>query len=108
MEQEALTLTRQDHILRASLHCEIDHHTAKPIRTAIDAELVREVPDLLILDFAGVRFMDSSGIGLILGRAQHAGECGCQVRVEGLSPTLCRLVSLSGVEKVRNITVAKN
>ncbi len=91
--------------LFASLASEIDHHTAKGIREAIDEMLFKLSPDVLVLDFSEVKFMDSSGIGLIIGRAELAGEMGCELRLVGLSGTLLRIARLSGIEKIKNITI---
>ena len=55
--------------LAAYLSGEIDHHAAQSLRKEIDAQIDDRLPELLTLDFSGVTFMDSSGVGLILGRA---------------------------------------
>lgn len=91
--------------LVAEISCEIDHHTAKEIRQIIDEKLVNKEFKILILDFSGVSFMDSSGIGLILGRAAKAEEVGATVEVVGLSSGLRRLVRMSGMERIPNIRV---
>ena len=92
-------------ILTATLGGEIDHHLVKEQREAIDAMLFRKKPEILMLDFSSVKFMDSSGIALIIGRADIAEGLGCKVCVKGLSGTLKKLVRLSGVEKLKNLTV---
>ena len=56
--------------LAAYLSGEIDHHAAQSLRREIDAQVDDRLPELLTLDFSGVTFMDSSGVGLILGRDQ--------------------------------------
>lgn len=89
----------------AKLTCEIDHHTAKIIREQTDRYLLEKRPKILTLDFSGVNFMDSSGIGLIIGRVDKAGEMGAEVRIVGLSGTLMRLVRMSGVEKLKGLNV---
>ena len=91
--------------LTAYICCEIDHHTAKVIREATDARLSEERPAELVLDFSGVPFMDSSGIGLILGRLDKAGELGGTVILSGLSEPLMRLIRLSGILRMRNLSV---
>ena len=91
--------------LCARLLPEIDHHTAKGMREDIDEMLFKLTPVSLILDFSDVKFMDSSGIGLIIGRAEIAGELGCDVKIFGLSKMLSRIVRLSGIEKIKNITI---
>ena len=91
--------------LIATPTCEIDHHTAKYIREKIDRELLSSRADILVLDFSEVRFMDSSGIGLIIGRAEAAGNVGASVRVVGLSPILMKIVRLSGIDKISNLSI---
>jgi anti-anti-sigma regulatory factor len=51
--------------------------------------------------------MDSSGIGLIIGRSQVAEICGAGVRLVGLSPALMKLVRLSGIERIKNVYIGK-
>ena len=53
--------------LAAYLSGEIDHHAAQTLRREIDAQVDDRLPELLTLDFSGVTFMDSSGVGLIPG-----------------------------------------
>ncbi len=100
-----LTIKEESGLLLAYLSCEIDHHVAKGIRDAIDAELIIKKPRILRLDFSAVDFMDSSGIGLIIGRADKAAAVGTTVEICGLSPRLCRLVRMSGVEKLKNLKI---
>ena len=52
--------------LAAYLTGEIDHHAAQALRREIDAQIDARMPELLTMDFSGVTFMDSSGVGLIL------------------------------------------
>lgn len=106
MEKEIITFSRSGPSLVARINCEIDHHTAGRLRTRIDHELFSERPQVLRLDFCDVRFMDSSGIALILGRVESAGAVGAKVHLEGLSPTLFKLVRLSGIERIKNLTVS--
>ena len=106
MEKEIITFSRSGPSLVARINCEIDHHTAGRLRSRIDRELFVERPKVLRLDFYDVRFMDSSGIALILGRVESAGAVGAKVHLEGLSPTLFKLVRLSGIERIKNLTVS--
>ncbi len=105
MERENLTFQKRDDTLIACLCCEIDHHTARHLRQRLDSELFLHRPRTLIMDFSGVKFMDSSGIALILGRCEAARAVGAVVTVKGLSPVLYKLVRLSGLERVRGLTV---
>ena len=105
MDSGAVTFSENSGTLVAILNSEIDHHLAKGQREAIDTMLFRKKPSVLVLDFSRVRFMDSSGIALIIGRTDIAESLGCTVSVRGLSGTLKKLVKLSGVEKLKNLTV---
>ncbi len=100
-----LRLERKGNTLCAYLSCEIDHHTAKEIRRTVDCKVKESVPDELILDFSGVAFMDSSGIGLILGRLELCREVGIPLRVRGHTGLVGRLITMSGVGRLRNITL---
>ncbi len=103
--QKNLILSEEGRILTAHLSGEIDHHSAKTMREEIDARLCKDKPSILILDFSSVGFMDSSGIGLIIGRSEIAEALGACVRLRGLSGTMKKVVKLSGIEKIKNITV---
>ncbi len=105
MGSEAIFLTRED-TLSVILPGEIDHHAAKPIREKTDIKLFEYSPRLLVMDFSAVSFMDSSGIGLILGRAELCEELGCRIRLKGLSGTLMKLIRLSGIEKIKNLSIS--
>ena len=105
--QEDVVFKRCDGELVAAIRCEIDHHTAKRMREKIDREIFLTRPECLVLDFSAVRFMDSSGLGLILGRVEVASASRATVRLTGLSPTLMKLVRLAGLERVKNLTVTR-
>ncbi len=103
--QDEVTLLQNGRTLTAHLGCEIDHHTARRLREEIDKALFEKKPELLVLDFSEVRFMDSSGIGLIIGRSEVCEALGAHVRLVSLSPLLSKLVRLSGIEKIKNLSV---
>lgn len=106
MDKEIVSFSRVGSALVARICCEIDHHTAGRLRTRIDHALFVERPKVLCLNFGEVRFMDSSGIALILGRVETSAAVGAKVHLDGLSPTLYKLVRLSGIERVKNLTVS--
>lgn len=83
--------------LTALLTGEIDHHSAGRIRDEIDAAIEHHRPACLILDFGGVTFMDSSGIGLVMGRYKLMRSIGGTVRVENTPKPLRRVMRLSGL-----------
>ena len=92
-----VTFSAAGETLYAYLAGEIDHDTAQSLRMQLDDALVSRSPRTLIIDLGGVGFMDSSGIGLILGRVRTAALWGGHVTVRGLSPQLKKMAELSGV-----------
>ena len=103
--ENGVTFSFSEKTLTAHLSGEIDHHSAKPVREAVDSELFKMRPEVLVLDFSRVKFMDSSGIGLIIGRAEVCASLLTQVRLSGVNPTLKKLMKLSGIEKIKNISI---
>ena len=91
--------------LTARLAGEIDHHSAKGSREAIDIMIFKTKPEILVLDFSDVKFMDSSGIGLIMGRVVLCRTHNCRVRLCGLSTSLKKLVRLSGLERLAGLSI---
>lgn len=88
----------------AFIEGELDHHTAADIREEIDAAVRQSEPNLLKLDFADVTFMDSSGVGLIMGRYRIMQSFGGRVIVTNLSPQIYRIMKLAGLEKIAKIS----
>ena len=89
-----------DGMLTALLFGEIDHHTARDIRLTVDSEIEKHHPSRLILDFRRVKFMDSSGIGLIMGRYRMMQLVGGKVALVNVPPHLERIIALSGVRTI--------
>lgn len=90
----------------ANIIGEIDHHTAKIIRESIDAYIERTKPKLLIIDFASVTFMDSSGIGLIMGRYKIMRSFGGGTQVANASPQIKKIMRLAGLDRLAVIDKA--
>lgn len=84
-------------ILTVKLKGEIDHNSATKLRTAIDSQINALRPKLLELDFSKVGFMDSSGIGLIMGRYRSMGLIGGKIKVINVPENIGRIISLSGI-----------
>lgn len=86
--------------LTAYLIGEIDHHTAKAIREEIDETAQRSHPAELILDFKDVTFMDSSGIGLVMGRYSLMQELEGQLKVVNQSSYIKKVMKLAGLDRL--------
>ena len=96
-------LNYDDGILTAYVKGEIDHHNAKAARRRIDRELESSRPRELILDLSGVNFMDSSGLGLILGRYTKAKDLGVSFAVQKPTPATMKILTLAGGERMIKI-----
>lgn len=79
---------------------ELDHHLARKIREEVDFLIDRGNVKYLILDFGGVSFMDSSGIGMIMGRYKKLRFFGGELRMSGIRPEVERIFSMSGIYKM--------
>ena len=89
--------------LTAQLTGAIDHHTARDMREKIDAAVIRGEITTLQLDFGGVTFMDSSGIGLIMGRYRLMQGRGGQVEVVKASKRMKKLMEMAGLGLLNGI-----
>jgi stage II sporulation protein AA (anti-sigma F factor antagonist) len=97
-----LTATKDgDYIVR--LTGEIDHHSATGLREQIDRELETLRPKRLILDLSATSFMDSSGLGLILGRLRKSQELGAELVLANPTGATVKILRLAGVEKLLTI-----
>ena len=92
-----VTFDNRDGVLTAAISGDLDHHTAASVREAVDRMTESSLPRELVLDFGGVGFMDSSGIGLIMGRYKLMQSMGGSVRVEHASPQLKKIMNLAGL-----------
>ncbi|CAM3238987.1 MULTISPECIES: anti-sigma F factor antagonist [Brevibacillus] len=91
--------TRQD-VLVIRLQGELDHHTAEELRSKVD-EVLRTSPIRhIVLSLADLAFMDSSGIGVILGRYKQISARSGDMYVCSINPTIYRIFEMSGLFKV--------
>lgn len=84
-------------ILIAHIKGELDHHTSAPLRNEIDRSMKQQGCRHLILDLAGVDFMDSSGIGIALGRYKKLAKSGGKLCIAGSSPYIDKVLDMAGV-----------
>ena len=86
--------------LVAELFGELDHHAAEPAREKVDETLDNYGVNNLVLDFSNVSFMDSSGIGMVLGRYRKMGETDGKVAIASCSKTIRNILNMAGVFSV--------
>ena len=95
----------EDFIIRVG--GEIDHHSAVSVRTGIDAKLREERPKRVLLELSAVDFMDSSGLGLIMGRYALVKQYGGTLAVLDPSPAVLKIIKLAGMERMLSILRTK-
>lgn len=79
---------------------ELDQHYAAGLRTDIDSQAARLGVRKIIFDFTRVGFMDSSGIGVLMGRYRLMQSVGGSVCAFGASPRLDKLIEMSGIKRI--------
>lgn len=90
-------------VVTAYLKGEIDHHTARGMREEIDNAVELNMPSLLVLDFSGVGFMDSSGIGLVMGRYRNLVKTGAELHITGTPTPIYKMLKLAGIERLAKL-----
>lgn len=97
-----------DKVLKLKITEEIDHHTTEKIRRKADYEIQRHMPKKVIFDFNNVSFMDSAGIGLVVGRYKLINALGGNLEMENVKPGLERVFRMSGILKIIPISSKKS
>ena len=92
-----VTFSAADDVLYAYLAGEIDHDAAQSLRIQLDNALLNRTPQTLVMDFGGVGFMDSSGIGLILGRQRCARMLGGRLKIQHAPEQLRKVLQLANI-----------
>ena len=93
-------ITPKGDTLMIKLFGEIDHHASDAIRERVDLAFDRPTYRHIVFDFSQVTFMDSSGIGMLIGRYKNAEKRGGSVAVSGMSVDLRRIFAVSGLAKI--------
>lgn len=98
----------EEKILLVEITEELDHHASEKIRRRVDYEIQRFMPKKVVFDFNRVVFMDSAGIGLLLGRYKTAKIYGGQVELMNVNEKLKKIFEMSGILKIINILEKSN
>ena len=106
METAGVRCEMKNGYLNIAIEGDIDHHSAKYIRDSIDSAIFLFSPTLAVLDLSSVTFMDSSGLGLILGRYTRLREVGGILKIANPSNEIKKILYLAGLEKY--IPIIKN
>lgn len=83
--------------ITAAITGDIDHHAARELRTELDDVISRSRPELIVIDMENVGFMDSSGIGLILGRLKSVRAVGGELLIKNARREIAEVIKISGL-----------
>jgi len=93
----------KDGVLYVKLSGDIDHHSAKTARDSVDNLIRKNNPAECELDLSAIEFMDSSGLGLVLGRYKKLTDMGGKMKIINPSKRVLQILQLAGVEKIIKI-----
>ncbi|MCI8404927.1 MAG: anti-sigma factor antagonist [Clostridia bacterium] len=86
--------------LVVKLYGELDHHAAQRVRESVDRELLKSGAVNVAFDFENVTFMDSSGIGVIMGRCKITKSLGGSVIIYSAPEEVKRIITMAGIDKI--------
>jgi stage II sporulation protein AA (anti-sigma F factor antagonist) len=104
---EYLTLSFAGDVLTVKLRNEIDDHIAAGVREKIDEKMYALLPRAIVFDLSEVGFMDSSGLGLVLGRYTKARELGIEVSIKNPTRRTEKIFRMAGTDKFIKIIYDK-
>ena len=93
----------EEKILLFEIVEEIDHHQVEKIRDKVDYDISRLNPCKVVFDFKGVKFMDSAGIGFILGRYKTIDLYGGKMEIINVDEKIKRIFEMSGIPKIIDV-----
>ena len=95
-----LQFTQRNGNLIVKIRGEIDHHNTEKIRRAVEGEFASSAARNIVFDFAYVTFMDSSGIGMIIGRYKELQKLGGRVFAINIGTSIDRIFEISGLKRI--------
>ena len=98
-----LTVWNEKDKLSVRVSGEMDHHAVKDTRREVDELIVRNRPETLLLDLSRIDFMDSSGLGFVLGRLRKMNELKGTVTVVNPARRVEEMLRMAGAEKLVKI-----
>ena len=94
----------KDKLLLVKMTEEIDDNSVQKIRRRVDYEIERHMPKKVIFDFNSVTFMDSAGIGFIIGRYKFVTMLGGKLELANLTQSVRKIFEMSGILKLIPVT----
>lgn len=86
---------------------DLDHHVTQELRENIDEMIDKGIVKDIAFDFSTTGFMDSAGIGMIMGRYKKITPLGGYISIVGINPAIERIVRISGIYKIVRMELAK-
>ncbi len=98
----------EENILYVEFNEELDHHSTTNLRKRLDYEIERFMARKVIFDFKNVSFMDSAGIGFLIGRYKKTRKYGGQAELLNVNLKLKKIFEMSGILKIMSINQEEN
>ena len=95
---------KEDKLLVFKITEDIDDHSVQKIRRRADYEIERYMPKRVVFDFDSVTFMDSAGIGLLIGRYKFTNLLGGRLEIANVTQSVQKIFEMSGILKLIPIT----
>lgn len=103
--KQSMQVTFADGCLTVCPDGEIDHHSARAMREEIDRVLFAHQPQRFVLSLAHIRFMDSSGLGLILGRLAVCRRFHCPMRLTDAGARMLKIFRMAGLQRMQDLQI---
>ncbi|SES64524.1 anti-sigma F factor antagonist [[Clostridium] polysaccharolyticum] len=100
VKNSGATYRVKEHCLIVELKSDLDHHVSIQVKEHSDRIIQTENIRHVIFDFSNTSFMDSSGIGVIMGRYKQVKFTGGSLAVTGITPPVDRILKISGLYKI--------
>lgn len=97
---EEFSMERSGSQLTVHISQELDHHMAAQVSRIMDMQIEKGIIRTLIFDFSGITFMDSSGIGMVMGRHRKMNFLGGRTFVTGIGANVDRIFQMSGLYRI--------
>ena len=95
-----ISYNKKDKLLLVEITEEVDHHLTDKIRRSVDNEITRYMPRKTILDFSRVNFMDSAGIGMVIGRYKMMKLIGGDLEIQNVNKSVSKILEMSGINRL--------
>ena len=94
---------KEDKVLIFKLTEDVDQHTSEKIRRKMDNEIKGYIPREVVFDFSNISFMDSAGIGMVLGRYKLAKMLNGNLEIINVNRSMKKIFDMSGVSRIIDI-----